>query len=357
MRSSTSSSEGSPPGQAAWRRFFALFLLSSGILAGLLYLFVVLVDPWGMLPLRLPLPRVPISTNARFSMPALAVSPRFDSAIVGTSTSRLLRPEALDGPLDARFVNLAMNSATPWEQMRLLELFLRHHKAPKAVIVDVDSAWCLATPETPETTGRAFPRWMYWGSPWRGYLHVANLYAIQEAANQLGVMIGTKRRRYGLDGYTDFLPPDTRYDRRRVDAIFRSWGPPSTEPAEARPHDAAALTPLAAILERLPGTTRKILLMPPIDAPHLGAPGSWLAAKFDSCRTRAIGMVHDMRGAVLVDFAYPNTVTTNRDSFWDPVHYRVPVAGRVMAEIVRGSKTGQAAADGVGRVPAWTPPG
>ena len=37
----------------------------------LVFLFVTTVDPWDVLPLSPPLPRVPISTNARFSMPAL----------------------------------------------------------------------------------------------------------------------------------------------------------------------------------------------------------------------------------------------------------------------------------------------
>ena len=82
----------------------------------MLYALVVAVDPWGSLPVSLPLPRVPISGNARFSFPALARSPAFDAAIFGTSTARLLQPAQLDPLFGARFVNLAMNSATAWEQ-------------------------------------------------------------------------------------------------------------------------------------------------------------------------------------------------------------------------------------------------
>ena len=47
----------------------------AGWAAGLLafvFLFVAVIDPWNTLPLSPPLPRVPVSTNARFTMPALA---------------------------------------------------------------------------------------------------------------------------------------------------------------------------------------------------------------------------------------------------------------------------------------------
>ena len=61
-----------------------------------LYAFVVLVDPWGSLPMDLKLDRVPVTSNQRFAYPVLARSDAFDSAIFGTSTSRLLRPAALN---------------------------------------------------------------------------------------------------------------------------------------------------------------------------------------------------------------------------------------------------------------------
>ena len=64
--------------------------------------------------------RAPVATNARFSFPALARSAKFDSAVFGTSTSRLLRPVMLDPEFGARFANLAMNDATAYEQARIL---------------------------------------------------------------------------------------------------------------------------------------------------------------------------------------------------------------------------------------------
>ena len=88
MSSSTSSSD--------WRAFFRLAVGTAALVAGVIYAFVVLVDPFDTLPLSPPADRAPVSTNARFSFPALARSAKFDSAIFGTSTSRLLRPVVLD---------------------------------------------------------------------------------------------------------------------------------------------------------------------------------------------------------------------------------------------------------------------
>ena len=121
----------------------------------MLYGFVALVDPWDTLPLSPPAPRVPISTNARFSFPALARSPRFDAVVLGTSTARLLQPALLNPEFGARFANLAMNSATAYEQTRLLEVFLRAHPQPRAVIIGLDAQWCAEHPD--RYTPRPFP--------------------------------------------------------------------------------------------------------------------------------------------------------------------------------------------------------
>jgi hypothetical protein len=93
--------------------------------------------------------------------PALARSDRFDSAVFGTSTSRLLRPVVLNAAFGARFVNLAMNAATAYEQTRLMAVFRRAHPEAHQVLVGLDLAYC--RPGLPELkfTPRPFPAWMY----------------------------------------------------------------------------------------------------------------------------------------------------------------------------------------------------
>lgn len=316
---------------------------AAGALA-VVYLFVVLVDPWGMLPLSPPLPRAPVSTNARFSMPMLAGASRFDSAVVGTSSSRLLRPEVLDRLFGGHFVNLAMNAATAWEQAQILALFTRTHPAPATVLVGLDDSWCTPVPQ--RSSGRAFPDWMYRGSRWAGYGAMLNLYAVQEAGSQLWVMLGLKRRRYGLDGYTRFVPPDEAYDPARVDAAFARWPVPSDTAARDVPRVFPALPMLADALHALPATTRKILFFTPAHVSQQGAPGSDAAADWAACKAQVAALAEDAPHTTVVDFLRPSSVTRDRSNYWDPVHTRAAVADRITSELAAAA-SGQSIADGV----------
>jgi len=161
MSSSISSSD--------WRRFFRLAAGTAVLAVAVIYAFVVLMDPFDTLPLSPPITRAPVASNARFAYPSLARSDRFDSAIFGTSTSRLLRPEVLDPEFGARFVNLAMDAATGYEQSRMMAIFRAAHPAARLVLVGLDVSHCIIADTDMKFTARPFPVWMYEGSPWRGY--------------------------------------------------------------------------------------------------------------------------------------------------------------------------------------------
>ncbi len=324
MSSSISSSEQRP---ARWRGFALTFALAAAGLVMALYGFVVVIDPWNALPLSPPLPRVPISGNARFSFPALAREPRFDAAIFGTSTSRLLQPAQLDPLFGARFANLAMNSATAWEQMQLLRVFLRAHPEPRAIIIDLDAVWCAGVAE--RLTPRPFPAWMYSENSWAGYRHMLTPYAVQEAANQLAVMLGWKAPPYGLDGYTRFVPPDSEYDPARAAAAFERWAKP--DPTPAAPGDAYPLPGLDLLppaLAMIPTGTRVILYFPPISVEQQGAPGSRAAAGWAACKDAATGIARQA-GAEVLDMMIGSGLTSSRANYWDPLHYRHAMAAQV----------------------------
>lgn len=292
----------------------------------LLYAFVVLVDPWDTLPLSPPWNRVPISSNARYSFPALARNPTFDAAVLGTSTARLLQPSQLDPSFGARFVNLAMNSATAWEQVQLLGVFLRTHATPKAVLIDIDAAWC--TPVADRLTTRPFPAWMYAENRWPAYREMLTPYAVQEAANQAAVMLGLKRPRYGLDGYTRFVPPDGQYDPARVDLAFARW--PTVDvsrPAEGEPVTLPALALLGPALKAIPQSTRVVLFFPPAHMEQQGPPGSRTAARWAACKQAVLAIAE--RRAEILDFLIPSAITRDRSSYWDPLHFRETTAARV----------------------------
>lgn len=327
MSSSTSSSD-------PWRRFARLFLLSAGAALAVLYLFVIIVDPWDALPLSPRLPRVPISTNARYSFPALARSSSFDAVVLGTSTARLLQPALLDPEFGAHFANLAMNSATPYEQSRLLEVFLRTHKRPRAVIIGLDAGWCAPTLE--RYTPRPFPEWMYEANRWPAYREMLTPYAVQEAANQFAVMLHLKKRRYGLDGYTRFVPEESQYDRARRDAAFARWPPMDRVPAPPGARvELPALAVLEGMLRSLPDATRKVLFFTPYYIDQQGAPGSATSLRWAKCK-EAVASIAAATGAEALDFMIPSAITRDRDNYWDPLHYRVPIAVRLVEALAKG---------------------
>ena len=303
---------------------------------------MAVIDPWNVLPASPPLPRVPVSSNARFTMPALARSATFDSAVIGSSSSRLLRPAALDRALGGRFVNLAMNAATAWEQSQMLALFARTHPAARTVIVGLDNVWCTETPQ--RTTGRPFPDWMYAGTRWQGYLHILNLYAVQEAGSALWTMLGLKPRRYGLDGYTSFVPPETSYDPPRVAAAFARWGVPPAVAGVGRTHVLPALAMLDGGLRALPPATRKFVVMTPSHVSLQGVPGTDYREMLDQCRRQVETIASGIGNATVVDFNVPSPITADVASFWDPVHYRQPIGDRIVADLAAAAD-GQTTAD------------
>jgi len=327
MNSSTSSSE-------PWGRFARRFAVTLAGLLAFIYAFVVIVDPWDTLPLSPPLPRVPISTNARYSFPALARQSQFDSAILGNSSSRLLQPAELNPGFGAHFVNLAMNAATPYEQSRILQVFLRAHPAPKVVMVGLDQEWC--EPTVHRFTERSFPEWMYGPNLWPAYTEMLTPYAVQEAANQFAVMVHLKRRRYGLDGYTVFVPPEAQYDPVRRDAAFRRW-PPVDEnpPAPGASASFPALDILRQMLASLPASTRKIVHFVPYFHERQGEPGSVTAWHWAQCKREAADIV-EKAGATGIDFMIPSAITMDRNNYWDPVHYRVPIATKLAEALIKG---------------------
>ncbi|CAK7193099.1 hypothetical protein COMNV_01312 [Commensalibacter sp. Nvir] len=315
-----------------WRRFSLTLLITCMGAIFLLWLFIIFVDPWGMLPLSPPFKRIPISTNARYSFPALAIDKKFNSIIIGTSTSRPLQPQWLDTQFKTKFVNLSMNSATPWEQERIFNLFLQTHPTPKVVIFNMDQAWCFGDPEKPN---RPFPLWMYGSSRWKGYLTMANLYALQEAFNQFLWLVGLKKQRYGSDGFTPLLPANFVYSPQKVNKVFQEWDQPDNRFVGDELLEQPALNRLYRMLNKLPKETVKIIIIPPFSAEFYGKKKGLTATNWKLFKENLARLMSKTPKGYLIDFAIINQITTNRYNFWDPIHYRPFVADQIMQSIVQ----------------------
>ncbi|HXW41620.1 MAG TPA: hypothetical protein VEK75_10475 [Xanthobacteraceae bacterium] len=328
---------------ADWRGFVFLFLraLIGGV--AVIYLFILLVDPYGIVPFSLPLDRRIVSINQRYMYPQIVRSGRFDSLIIGTSTSRLIDPQLLDGFFHARFANLAMDSATAWEQQAMLDLFLRTVGPPKVLIVGLDVVWCDPNADHDRITFRGFPRWLYDGSPWDRYLHLLNAGTLEVAVRLVGYQFGLYRERIRFDGYDAFVPLESQYDAER--ARRNIWGdaPHSalTAPAAAAPPLSAeersrlafpALSWLDAGLARLPDGSLKILAFMPVHVAAQPPPGSRAAAVEAECKAR-IAAIGRNRGATVIDWRIASDLTRTDTNYWDSLHYRVPVADRLAQEL------------------------
>lgn len=332
----------------AWRRWLAAFLASALGLAVVLGGFAIAMDPYGLRVTTGKPARPLMDINQRYMYPQLVRSGAFDSAVIGTSTMRLLDPAILSRDIGARFVNLAMNAATPWEQFQMAKLFVGATPAPKALIWGLDMPWCQPAATAPENrlTPRPFPPWLYDGPGWSDALRQMNLTTLEVSLRLLGQKLGLQPARIRGDGYEVFTPPEESYDLARARAhLFADHGgvAPDQSPlatAESVSADTRAgwrfpaLAWLDEILAALPKDALKLVVLPPTHSAMLAREGSAAAQFYDACKA-ALARVATARGATLVDYAHRSVVTRADENYWDPLHFRLPIARRVEADLAR----------------------
>ena len=337
-----------------WRGFWSVFVASAVGIVGLLYAFVLIVDPYDTLPFSPSFEREPVTTNQRFSFPALAASSRFDSAIFGTSTTRLLRPAKFNELFAARFANLSMNSATTHEQQRLYNLFVDHHPAPRMIVFGLDEEWCSTEPVLKEFTFRPFPPWLYDGNPWNDALYLFNFSALEQAVRQFGFLTGLRSPKYGRDGYTNFLPPAEQYDIEKARFhIYGATGPAVKSVITAPRQDYSvqrqgwrytAHPRLREMLARLPDETTKVLMLVPYHRVRQADDGTIEWVRWDECKRRLAALAAEKPNAHTIDFMIPSEITTRDENYWDVLHYSVETADRLAELISQGiaERRGQA---------------
>lgn len=338
----------------AWRRFGHVFAVSVAGFGLAAIAFVALVDPYGLRvgPGHPPGPLM--DGNQRFMYPQVARSGLYDAAVFGSSTARLLDPDRLGPVLGGRFANLAMNAATPFEQVSLARVFL-HHAAPTTVLFGLDANWCAADADAKRLTFRPFPAWLYAeGTPWN-YLRQVNGQSVATAARVWLHRWTGLAERLRADGYGVFTPPEANYDAARAAAHIHGVGAalpdagtvdPPLDPVDV---PMPALDWLDGLLAEMPAQTRRLLVFMPVHVAAQGLPGTAKGAREAACKARVaeIGARH---GARVVDFRIPSSVTTQDKNYWDALHYRLPIAGRIVTALGAAVATGRDDPDGFYRV-------
>jgi hypothetical protein len=343
--------------QGSNRLFLGTFI---GLLAAV-YLFVLLVDPYGVVPFSPPFER-PVMSLQRQMYSQILRTGRYDSVVVGTSTVMTLDPVALDRALGGHFANLALPSETAWEQVRIVDYFRRTVVAPKAVLIGIDHEWCYR--DSNAFTGKyaarekAFPSWAYDGNRWNKVLHLLNTPTLDAAKRTVGHVLGEIPERAREDGYEVITAAEAAYDPARAhDNIwgdhksgFAVWGWPADLPGTAPDAiDLPALPWLDASLAALPATTRKLLVFPPVHAHMLPDPGSPRAARDAECKSR-VAAIARRRGAVLADWHIASQIAAEDTLFFDLIHYRLPVAYRLIDDLGHIVGEGRESPDGSYRI-------
>jgi hypothetical protein len=346
---------------SAWRRFTASLVATALGLAAALYAFILALDPYGTRAAPGHAPSPIMDLNQRFMYPQVVRSGRFDAAIFGTSTVRLLDPQKLGAALGGRFANLGLNAGTPWEQIQLADLFLRHVPQPTTLIFGLDATWCEEDADRKKLTFRAFPPWLYDESRLNDLPELFNLTSLEIAGRLALHRLGLMPERIRGDGYEVFVPDEARYDLARARMHIYAEGPLAPPPREAvrlAPAEKAAvrfpaLTWLDELLRRVPRATSVTLTMMPIHVASQSRPGTRTAAVEAACKERIADLGTRHRAAV-VDFRLPSPVTTEDSNYWDPLHYRVGIADRIVAALL-AARAGQEAPDGFYKVLAAAP--
>jgi hypothetical protein len=325
-----------------WRGFVRALLLSAALLLATLGGFIVMLDAHDHLAISPAFERAPINANQRFSYPALARSQRFDSVVIGTSTIRLLRPAQLNAELGGKFANLAMNSATAYEQARMLELFVRHHPQARTVLVGIDAVWCTTSAELERYTLRPFPEWMYDANRWNDFLYILNGSTLEQAVRQAQFKLGRREPRFGFDGYKSFLPPLDEYDLSKARrTLYGGDGTPKVRGADAALANARtisawpyhALDLLRETLATVPKHTRVVLMFVPYHHYYIAHGRSIAGQQLRACKERAVDIATQLPNGHVVDFMFASDLTRVDENYWDPLHYSEAMATRVITDL------------------------
>ncbi len=342
MSLSTSSSN-------CWRSFAFVFLGVLITLLSIIYITIVMIDPFDNLPVSPELNRVQVSGSDRFFKPSVARRPNYDSAIIGTSSVMLINPERLGKKLDAKFATLAMPAASAFEQLRLLKLFAKHHSKIRQVFVGVDHAWCKQD-RTEQllgaNIGNRIPDELYDENHWNNWPRLSGT-MIKYTKRQWKALHDDMQEPAGHDGFFDFTREYPPYDLRHVQSkLYKNQNPlpkpgsvifPEISEDKRRTWIFPDLMDLQRSLSSLPTETKKVLIF----VPFHWYEQSRSFSTFEECKKRVIEWDGQVENLYVIDFMRNSDITLEDNNYWDPIHFVRKIAENiesVVAETLKGNR-------------------
>jgi hypothetical protein len=313
------------------------------------------VDPYNIVPFSLPLERRIMSTNHRFMAAQIVRGKRFDSLIVGTSTSFMLDPVYLNDSFNAKFVNLSMASMTTWEQARVVEFFLHKVKKMKVLIVGVDSTWCDQRPPRFRSHLSVFPEWLYDDNPWNDYLHLLNVDVLALTVRIIGNQFGLFQQRIRDDGFAEFMvqrlnrygAATARADTWRGTAasLAHDVSPPELSTNEKKVLQFPAIQTLDDMPAKLSPATLKIIAYMPVHVMAQPRPGTREAALEAECKAR-IATAATKNATKVVDWRISSAITRDDTNYSDAIHYWPSIGQRIARELAPAMLESRESEDG-----------
>ena len=318
-----------------WSRCLRACLGTTGICAGLLFAFLLSVDPYdsgrfGVFGIDGMADRNTITANA-----SRARDQNFNSAIIGNSTALLLNPNPLSEATGRRFVQLSVVGGSPREEMAVLDFFLRHHPRVGALVVVTDPWWC---EHYQREKPRPFPYWLYGDSSlvYPGYLFSGA--GIEHAVQRVSIGLGKRQRSdpSGTFNSEDVWP---------VGQFFEKNLPADPPPAaDAASRDVfPEVAKLDAVVKELPPDVPVVILVPPTFAPTVPQPGSAIAAERQACNAALRKIVDGRPHSNFINYRVDNALTRDRANFVDYIHYRPVIAAKISEGIASSIRQGEAA--------------
>lgn len=329
-----------------WSRFAGWSIGSAAAVVVGLVAAVTLLNPFGNFPSGGQTTRFAHS-NQRYNYPTIIRSHDFDSAVFGSSTSRLLEPSLLDAILEGRFANFSMDAGTAWEQYRLIKLFLAHTPGPRTLILSLDPfAWCNPRADEQRATFRLFPESFYDENRLNDFADILNLEISDVLIRTVGMKIGAREPKFDRSGFGDFTPGEVNYNPARAHELVRgdqaARGPArkvKLSPQRLASMTFPALGWLEEILALTPDTTRVVFVRMPVHVADQAAPGSIEAVTQNECYRRVEVLARE-HGVYNFNMQFPSPITETDTNYWDRRHFRLPIARLTVGEMARALSKG-----------------
>ena len=335
----------------SWKRFTILVFVQACILSGATLAAIILIDPYDHFSFSLPARRGAIVDIDRLIHPGLAKARIYDSAVIGTSFARTMRPETLSRLMGGRFLNLGLDGGNAREQSLVLRLFLQRQASPRTVVFEITPHfWCWRQGRVDDLKPRyEVPSWLYDDNPWNDIVPHFDLTMADRAIRQLGYILGLRTSRetfaggIALGSHAKLVHRAKRhiaqYRAQRLQEAATDKGAPTAAERRAWRFPPHAL--FKRMLDSVPAEASTVVIFPPLNVAAQPWPGTRKDAAAKECKRRIRNLALRRTNTHVFDFHFESAITRRDENYVDALHLDAAAADRFLTLIARGVQVRQ----------------